>query len=110
MNSGIAETIASLRGPVLVIGASGFIGANLLRACLAVRPDVHGTVFSGGSWRLEGLPADRIAHLNLLDPVSVASKEPSPSNEDGATRPLSSGSRKLPRSRASRSPFKGTVA
>lgn len=73
MNSGIAETIASLRGPVLVIGASGFIGANLLRACLAVRPDVHGTVFSGGSWRLEGLPADRIAHLNLLDPVSVAS-------------------------------------
>ena len=33
-----------LAGPVLVLGASGFIGANLLRRLLAVRTDVTGTV------------------------------------------------------------------
>ncbi len=37
----------SLPGPILVIGASGFVGANLLRRCLANRSDVIGTVFSG---------------------------------------------------------------
>lgn len=63
--------IKSLQGPILVIGASGFIGANLLRRCLENREDVIGTVFSGDSWRLHEIPAANIAFLNLQDPVSV---------------------------------------
>lgn len=69
----LTKNIVSLHGPILVIGASGFVGANLLRGCLACREDVIGTVFSGDSWRLDGIPAANIAFLNLQDPASVIS-------------------------------------
>lgn len=65
--------IMALEGPILVIGASGFVGANLLRLCLENRDDVFGTIFSGDSWRLQQIPATHIAFLNLQDPVSVTS-------------------------------------
>lgn len=65
--------ITHLQGPILVIGASGFVGANILRALLAEREDVVGTVFSGDSWRLEGVPAKNQLFLNLQDPISVRS-------------------------------------
>ena len=42
----LEDKLKNLSGPVLVLGASGFIGANLLRRLLAVRSDVTGTVFS----------------------------------------------------------------
>jgi nucleoside-diphosphate-sugar epimerase/glycosyltransferase involved in cell wall biosynthesis len=73
MTSELISKIKDLKGPVVVIGASGFLGANLFRACLGVRDDVIGTTFSGESWRLHGIPAQNIAHLNLLDPISVNS-------------------------------------
>ena len=65
--------IKSLQGPILIVGGSGFIGANLLRRCLESREDVVGTVFSGDSWRLNEIPAANISFLNLQDPVSVMS-------------------------------------
>jgi polyisoprenyl-phosphate glycosyltransferase len=65
--------INGLQGPILVLGASGFIGANLLRRCLENRDDVVGTIFSGDSWRLNEIPAANIAFLNLQDPVSLQS-------------------------------------
>ena len=65
--------IRNIPGPILVIGASGFVGANLLRRCLTDREDVVGTFFSGDSWRLQGIPTANIAFLNLQDPVSVLS-------------------------------------
>lgn len=68
----IDDKLRSLEGPVLVLGASGFIGANLLHRMLAVRNDVTGTVFSGDTWRLDGVPASNITFLNLQDPVSVS--------------------------------------
>ena len=40
---GLAEKIRRLQGPILVLGASGFVGANLMRSLLAVRQDVFGT-------------------------------------------------------------------
>ena len=63
----------SIPGPVLVIGAGGFIGANLLRAVLGRRDDVYGTVRSEGLWRLEDIPAYRILAVNLLDLNSTRS-------------------------------------
>jgi polyisoprenyl-phosphate glycosyltransferase len=51
----IAARFERLAGPILVIGASGFVGANLLRRGLAVRRDIIGTVLSGPAWRLEGV-------------------------------------------------------
>lgn len=65
--------IKSLKGPILIIGASGFIGANLLRRCLTCREDVTGTIFSGDSWRIDGISASNIAFLNVQDPLSVLS-------------------------------------
>lgn len=67
------DKLKNLAGPILVLGASGFIGANMLKRLLAVRDDVTGTVFSGNTWRLDGVPAINIAYMNLQDPVSVAS-------------------------------------
>jgi dolichol-phosphate mannosyltransferase len=47
--------IESLKGPILVLGASGFIGANLFSKLLSVRQDVYGTRFSQDG-RLKGMP------------------------------------------------------
>lgn len=69
----LVHKIKSLQGPILVVGASGFIGANLLRRCLESREDVVGTIFSGDSWRLDEIPAANIAFLNLQDPLSILS-------------------------------------
>ena len=38
-----SERIRRLQGPILILGASGFVGANLIRSILAVRQDVYGT-------------------------------------------------------------------
>lgn len=69
----LEDKLKNLSGPVLVLGATGFIGANLLRRLLAVRSDVIGTVFSGDTWRLDGVPSANIAFLNLQDAISVRS-------------------------------------
>jgi dolichol-phosphate mannosyltransferase len=71
MSPEIVAKIKRLDGPVAVIGACGFLGANLFRTLLRVRDDVIGTIFSGNMWRLEGIPARNITHLNLLDPISL---------------------------------------
>jgi dolichol-phosphate mannosyltransferase len=65
--------LRAIPGPILVIGASGFIGANILRTALKYRDDVVGTIFSGQSWRLDGVPSYNVSFMNLQDPVSVHS-------------------------------------
>lgn len=71
MRPELVSKIKGLKGPVAVIGASGFLGTNIFRALVQNRDDVIGTTFSGNSWRLEGIPAQNTAHLNLLDPISL---------------------------------------
>ncbi len=58
-------------GPILVMGASGFVGANLFRAILRERADVVGTFFSGNLWRLHDIPSKNMAYMNIQDPISI---------------------------------------
>jgi dolichol-phosphate mannosyltransferase len=65
-NPGLEEKIRRLQGPILVLGASGFLGANLLRTLLAHRDDATGTVFHTPAWRLEGVPQRHTVVVDLL--------------------------------------------
>jgi len=67
----LRRKIAALRGPILVLGASGFVGANLMRLLLAERSDVYGTAFTLPAWRLGGLPSKNVLSVDLLVPHSV---------------------------------------
>lgn len=69
----LSSVARHLRGPICIIGATGFIGANLLRLCLNERDDVFGTVFSGSQWRLKGLPAHRLVFMDLSRRTNVKS-------------------------------------
>ena len=71
MDNAFNEKARRLQGPVLVLGASGFIGANLFRHLLAARKDVFGTASKGGSWRLEGLPKEAVVVTDLLIPENL---------------------------------------
>lgn len=62
----IAQKIKNLQGPILVLGGSGFIGANLMRTLLSYRDDVFGTATSFDAWRLDGLPERNKAVVDLL--------------------------------------------
>jgi polyisoprenyl-phosphate glycosyltransferase len=55
-----------LQGPVLILGASGFVGANLFRTILKTRTDVFGTSMVLPNWRLEGLPEKNLIAVDLL--------------------------------------------
>lgn len=70
MTESIADKIGRLVGPVLVLGASGFIGANLMRMLLRHRPDVFGTASRLPAWRLEGLPEASVLLADLLIPAN----------------------------------------
>src|SRR5438105_3783070 len=60
------QRIKMLQGPVLVIGGSGFVGANLFRTLLRSREDVYGTALRQPAWRLEGLPFANVRVADLL--------------------------------------------
>jgi len=66
MNDELERKILALHGPILVLGASGFVGANLFRALLAKRRDVYGTASRFPAWRLEGLPEANVLANDLL--------------------------------------------
>ncbi len=60
------ELASKLPGPVLVLGASGFIGSNLFRLLQNSSDVVYGTASVMPAWRLEGSPADNIMVGDLL--------------------------------------------
>ncbi|TBR37279.1 NAD-dependent epimerase/dehydratase family protein [Dyella terrae] len=69
-----------MTGPILVTGATGFIGATLFHMIRAVRPDVYAVVQRERNWRLAGVPEENILAANLNDPAAVK-------NLIGATSP-----------------------
>ena len=62
----LRNKISKLQGPILVLGASGFVGANLLLTLLEVRDDVVGTTSRFPAWRLEGLDETHVRATDLL--------------------------------------------
>jgi nucleoside-diphosphate-sugar epimerase/glycosyltransferase involved in cell wall biosynthesis len=66
MSPTIEDKIKHLQGPILVLGASGFIGANLMRTLLLGRDDIYGTASRLPAWRLESLPVSNLVVTDLL--------------------------------------------
>jgi dolichol-phosphate mannosyltransferase len=62
----LEDKIKRLQGPILVLGASGFVGANILRALLPYRDDIAGTASRTPAWRLEGIAAKHVRVADLL--------------------------------------------
>ena len=61
--------IEQLTGPIVVIGAGGFLGANLLKHLLRERNDVYGVIRNsslGSYWRLADVPPGNLLFLNLF--------------------------------------------
>jgi dolichol-phosphate mannosyltransferase len=67
----LEDKIKRLHGPILVLGASGFVGANLLRLLLGQREDVYGTVLHMPAWRLGSLPPSNIVQADLLVDANI---------------------------------------
>jgi len=63
--------IKSLRGPILVTGASGFIGANLFRQLLVTRSDVFACTRRDKGYRLAQIPDSQVVGANLNDTAAV---------------------------------------
>jgi polyisoprenyl-phosphate glycosyltransferase len=61
------DWVRALRGPIVVLGAGGFVGANLLRRLLKHREDVFGVVRSLPTWRLDGIDRRHILEADLID-------------------------------------------
>jgi nucleoside-diphosphate-sugar epimerase/glycosyltransferase involved in cell wall biosynthesis len=68
----LREEVKKLQGPIVVLGAGGFVGANLLRTILADRDDCFGVTHQQYvPWRLVDLPVERILYADLTLPKSV---------------------------------------
>jgi polyisoprenyl-phosphate glycosyltransferase len=62
----ISAKVNRLQGPILVLGASGFVGANLLRMILRSRDDAYGVATRLPAWRLDGLRRENVRAADLL--------------------------------------------
>ena len=62
----LSERISRLQGPIIVLGGSGFVGANLARMLLAHRSDVYATASRLPAWRLSDLPTPNVRQVDLL--------------------------------------------
>ena len=62
-----SDWIDPLQGPILVLGAGGFVGANLLRKLLQHRSDVFGVVRGLPAWRLDGIDRRHVLEVDLND-------------------------------------------
>ena len=66
ITSDLEHKIKRLQGPILVLGASGFVGANLLKLILRYRHDAYGTATRLPAWRLSELPRENVREVDLL--------------------------------------------
>jgi dolichol-phosphate mannosyltransferase len=66
MASDGSAKVQQLQGPILVLGASGFVGANILKTLFGSRSDAYGTYFHAPAWRLGGMPRASLLQADLL--------------------------------------------
>jgi dolichol-phosphate mannosyltransferase len=57
----------TLRGPILVTGAAGFVGANLFNKLISVRKDVYAVVRKQKGWRLSNVRDEHVIDADLND-------------------------------------------
>lgn len=70
----IQEEVLKLEGPVVIFGAGGFMGANLVRTMLAYRQDVYAVTSKPFvPWRLDDIPHRHILHCNIIKKDQVES-------------------------------------
>ncbi|MBK8658093.1 MAG: NAD-dependent epimerase/dehydratase family protein [Bacteroidetes bacterium] len=63
----IRTEVLKLEGPIVVFGAGGFIGANLVRAILEHRQDVYAVTSKPFiPWRLDDIAPAHILHCNII--------------------------------------------
>ena len=67
----LVDYVRALRGPILVTGASGFVGANLFRLITSARSDVYAVVQREKNWRLADAPIEQIIAVDLNDSAAV---------------------------------------
>jgi nucleoside-diphosphate-sugar epimerase/glycosyltransferase involved in cell wall biosynthesis len=65
----LESNIRALKGPILVTGASGFVGANLFKKLYAFRDDVYAIVPGDKGWRLRDVPDEQTIEVDLNDYV-----------------------------------------
>jgi nucleoside-diphosphate-sugar epimerase/glycosyltransferase involved in cell wall biosynthesis len=63
----VKNQINSLHGPILVLGASGFIGANLFKMLKAYRDDVFAGIRESKGWRLAEVNEENIVTFDRCD-------------------------------------------
>ena len=62
------EEALLLPGPILIFGASGFIGANLFHSLRTLRDDVYAVSRNPQkSWRLSGIQSTRLINADIID-------------------------------------------
>lgn len=62
----LERKIHRVQGPILILGASGFVGANLMRLIARYRHDVFGSASRLPAWRIEGIPSHHVRAVDLL--------------------------------------------
>jgi dolichol-phosphate mannosyltransferase len=63
----IQAEVLNLEGPIVIFGAGGFIGANLLRTILQYRKDVFAVTSKPFiPWRLDDINPKQILHCNII--------------------------------------------
>lgn len=65
--SDLQAYIRALRGPILVTGASGFVGANLYKMLAAIRGDVFAVVNREKGWRLVDVNDEYVIAVDVND-------------------------------------------
>ncbi|MFO0320840.1 MAG: NAD-dependent epimerase/dehydratase family protein [Bacteroidota bacterium] len=66
LNNKIQEEVNKLEGPIVIFGAGGFIGANLMRQILKYRKDVYAVTSKPFiPWRLDDINPNNILHGDI---------------------------------------------
>jgi len=65
------QSIQKLDGPIVIIGASGFIGANLFKHINKHRNDVFACIHKSKGWRLDEVANENIVQVDINNKKSI---------------------------------------